>query len=79
MMYFKKIIHPYWEISSMKNDSVSSRCDDCLYYEYDEEWDDYSCIMDLDEDEMRLYLMGRFSSCPYYKPGNEYSIVKKQI
>ena len=56
-----------------------NNCDDCMHYEYDEEYDCYSCIMDLDEDEMRLFITGRFLSCPYYRPGNEYSIVRKQI
>ncbi len=56
-----------------------SNCDDCMHYEYDEEYDCYSCIMDLDEDEMRLFITGRFLSCPYYRAGNEYSIVRKQI
>lgn len=56
-----------------------SNCDDCMHYEYDEEYDCYSCIMDLDEDEMRLFITGRFLSCPYYRVGNEYSIVRKQI
>ena len=56
-----------------------SNCDDCLNYEYDEEYDCYTCVMDLDEDEMRLFLIGRFPSCPYYRPGDEYTIVHKQI
>ena len=38
-----------------------------------------SCIMDLDEDEMRLFLLGEFQACPFYRPGNEYSIVRKQL
>ena len=58
---------------------IESNCDDCMNYEYDEEYDCDSCIMDLDEDEMRLFLIGRFPSCPYYRPGNEYTIVHKQI
>ena len=47
--------------------------------EYDEEYDCYSCVMDLDEDEMRLFLIGKFPSCPYYRQGDEYTIVHKQI
>ena len=58
---------------------IQGNCEDCLYYEYDEEFDCYSCVMDLDEDEMRLFVMGRFSYCPYYRPGDEYVIVHKQI
>ncbi|MBQ4425157.1 MAG: hypothetical protein II882_05420 [Lachnospiraceae bacterium] len=62
-----------------KQKRTVSNCDDCLYYEYDEEYDEYSCVMDLDEDEMRLFLIGKFPSCPYYRRGDEYTIVHKQI
>ena len=27
-------------------------CDTCWYYDYDEEYDEYYCMMDLDEDEV---------------------------
>ena len=54
-------------------------CETCLYYEYDEEYDCDTCLMDLDEDEMRLFLIGHTRSCPYYKFGDEYSVVKHQI
>ena len=30
---------------------VSTECDTCWYYDYDEEYDEYYCMMDLDEDE----------------------------
>ena len=56
-----------------------SNCDDCLYYEYDEEYDTYSCIMDLDEDDYGNFITGRTKSCPFYRFGDEYLIVHKQI
>ena len=31
---------------------ISSNCDTCWYYDYDEEFDEYYCMMDLDEDEV---------------------------
>ena len=27
-------------------------CDTCWYFDYDEEFDEYFCMMDLDEDEV---------------------------
>ena len=30
----------------------STECDTCWYYDYDEEYDEYYCMMDLDEDEV---------------------------
>ena len=42
------------------------------------QYDDYVCDMDLDEDEMARYLSHTTSACPYFEPGNEYKIVRKQ-
>jgi len=55
-----------------------SNCEMCLYYEYDEEYDCYVCSMDLDEDETARFMTDTFRDCPYYNPGDEYSIVRKQ-
>ncbi len=54
-------------------------CETCMNYEYDEEFDSYSCTMELDEDEMYDFLTGERKSCPLYQPGNEYQIVKHQM
>lgn len=54
-------------------------CESCLNYEYDEEYDCYSCIMDLDEDDYRNFLTGQTFSCPFYQFDDEYIIVHKQI
>lgn len=55
-----------------------SNCESCINYEYDEEYDCYCCSVDLDMDETEQFITGRFSSCPFFKPGDEYTIVKKQ-
>ena len=47
----------------------TSKCEDCLYYEYDDEYGFYVCDMDLDEDETAQFIGGRFQNCPYYRPG----------
>ena len=31
---------------------VSNECESCWHYDYDEEYDEYYCLMDLDEDEV---------------------------
>lgn len=44
---------------------------------YDEEYEEYCCTADLDEDELyRLMNGGR--GCPYYRDGDEYAVVRKQ-
>ena len=35
--------------------------------------------MDLDEDEMARFLADEYRDCPYYQPGDEYLIVRKQM
>ena len=56
-----------------------SKCEDCMYYEYDEEYGVYACIMDLDEDETARFIGGTFSDCPYYRPRDENTIVRRQM
>ena len=29
---------------------MKGSCEQCMYYEYDEEFDEYGCIMELDEE-----------------------------
>ena len=53
-------------------------CDYCMYYEYDEEYDEYTCSMYLDEDELASFVTGRTRGCPYYRAGDDYTIVRKQ-
>ncbi len=62
----------------MKKKSGTS-CEHCMFYEYDEEYEYYYCSMNLDEDEMYRFMQNSFSACPYYRNGDEYTIVRKQI
>lgn len=56
-----------------------SNCEDCVFYDYDEDWDTYVCTMNLDEDEMVRFLSGTTRACPYYRYYDEYKSVQKQI
>ena len=58
---------------------MSANCEECVYYDYDEELAAYVCEADLDEDEMRLFIQGSFHSCPYFQYGDEYRIVRHQM
>ena len=58
---------------------LAANCESCMNYEYDEEYDYYVCTQDLDQDEMYRFVTGQFQECPYYRFGDEYSIVKKQM
>lgn len=59
--------------------SGQSNCEMCMNYEYDEEFECYVCGMDLDQDEMGRFLTNTFQDCPYFRLGDEYKIVRKQM
>ncbi len=56
----------------------STNCDTCAYYAYDEEYECYTCEVNLDEDEMERFVSGTNYSCAYYQSGDEYRIARKQ-
>jgi len=54
-------------------------CEKCVYNDYDDESGEYVCDAVADEDEIaRLAYRGN-KACPFYKGGDEYMIVRKQI
>lgn len=54
-------------------------CESCMYYNYNEEYEYYECEINLDEDEYMRFITSSSRQCPYYKFGDEYTIVRKQI
>ena len=63
---------------STKKKAVTTCCEDCVYYDYDEYTDDFSCQMSLDEDELERFMRRTVSGCPYYKFYDEYKSVRHQ-
>ncbi|MDD6762142.1 MAG: DUF6472 family protein [Clostridiales bacterium] len=57
----------------MKND-----CDMCMNYTYDEEYDCFTCSVDMDEDEAYSLFSNKRRVCPYFRFGDDYTIVRKQ-
>lgn len=55
-----------------------TRCDECMYYEFDEDSETYSCIINLDEDEAQRFMAGDSRGCSYFRFYDEYKMVKKQ-
>ena len=58
-------------------------CDSCLHLYYDEEYDDWFCAAQdgMDEDDLarRFAAPSRTpDTCPYYRGGDEYTIVRQQ-
>lgn len=58
---------------------MKSNCDYCVNYSYDEEYECYTCEVNLDEDEMAHFIAGNYHQCPYFRMGDEYKIVRKQM
>ncbi|MBQ9606008.1 MAG: hypothetical protein IJV16_02375 [Lachnospiraceae bacterium] len=57
-----------------------NQCEDCAYYAYDEEYDEYICGADMDQDDYaRLMGSPAGTACPYYRDGDEYKIVRHQM
>ncbi len=56
------------------------QCENCTYYAYDDEYEEYICGADMDEDDFARLMYGPSkSSCPYYRDGDEYKVVRHQM
>ncbi|MCR5546183.1 MAG: DUF6472 family protein [Lachnospiraceae bacterium] len=54
-------------------------CDTCNNLVYDEEYDEYVCDVNMDEDDYGRLVSGGFRECPYYQDGDEYKVVRHQM
>ena len=57
---------------------MDNQCESCAYYNYDEEYEEYFCACDMDQDDYYRISQGSSKSCPYYRNGDEYAMVRKQ-
>nr|WP_297179851.1 DUF6472 family protein [uncultured Agathobaculum sp.] len=56
---------------------MTGTCEDCAYSAYDDVLGEYVCEAYIDEDEFyRLTQTG--GPCPYYRPGDDYALVRHQ-
>lgn len=58
---------------------MDNQCLTCAYYAYDEDYEEYVCDVQMDEDDYYRIMQGSSKSCPYYRNGDEYAVVRKQI
>ncbi len=54
-------------------------CETCEFYDYDEDYEEYVCSVNLDQDDVANYRIHKTSACPYYRFYDEYKSVHKQI
>ena len=53
-------------------------CESCVYFDYDEEYEENVCTINLDEDEAQRFMSGDSKRCSYFRFYDEYKMVKKQ-
>lgn len=55
-------------------------CENCMHLEYDEAMREYVCAIEyaMDEDDLARMSYQPKKRCPYYKIGDEYTLVRKQ-
>lgn len=56
-----------------------AECDTCANFVYDDEEEEYFCDVEMDEDELVRLYTNKYESCPYYRNGDEYRVVRKQM
>lgn len=57
---------------------ASGYCESCVNYVFDDEYQCYDCLADVDEDDMYKFLSYSDYSCPFYRLDDEYAVVRKQ-
>ena len=58
---------------------MGGNCETYTYLTYDEDYDTYICDAAMDEDDYIRLQEQSFKGCPYYRDGDEYRVVKKQL
>jgi hypothetical protein len=57
---------------------ADSSCDTCTYFVFDEDYDGYVCLADMDEDDYIRFQGLKDKGCPFYRLDDEYKIVRRQ-
>lgn len=66
------------QMSDKAKKKQASNCETCANYVWDEDWEEYTCLVNLDEDEYARFISSTNYSCPYYRLDDEYQIAGKQ-
>ena len=57
---------------------ADNRCEECCFFAYDEEYDEYYCDVGMDEDEVARLQTNHYRGCPYFRSGDAYELSRKQ-
>lgn len=58
---------------------MKTNCEECMNLVYDDEYEEYVCNVNMDEDEIARFMISPDKKCPYFRFGDDYTIVRKQI
>lgn len=58
---------------------MGNSCDNCVYLIYDEDYEEYLCDADMDEDDYVRLRENEFKGCPFFRDGDDYRVAKKQM
>ncbi len=58
---------------------IRMECETCANYFYDEEYEEYICDVNMDEDDYVRFITNKREACPFYRNGDEYRVVRKQM
>ncbi len=56
-----------------------SQCEQCAYFAYDDDYEEYVCEADMDEDDYGRLFGSNRTSCPFFRDGDEYKLVRHQM
>lgn len=56
----------------------TNQCEHCMNLDYDEVLDEDCCTVSMDQDEVAKIRYDRSSGCPYFRMGDDYTIMRKQ-
>ena len=57
---------------------MTMQCETCAFYEYDDEYEEYFCSVDMDEDDYARLQSSGHKCCPFWQNGDEYAVVRHQ-
>ena len=53
-------------------------CEECANFVFDDDSEDWVCLVNMDEDDMARMMQAGRDECPFYRNGDEYAVVKHQ-
>ena len=57
---------------------MNIQCDECLNQGEDLETGEKYCSVHMDQDDMERLMYNRQKGCPYFRRGDDYTVVKRQ-